>query len=61
MLIQRTHYQNIKKMSIKSGLDSANMGMALFDKKFHPDRLYNIGTDGIPMEDFLLMNPSDLF
>lgn len=48
-------------IEVKSGIDSANFGMAIFDKKFHPDRMYNIGTDGIPMEDFLLMNPSDLF
>lgn len=48
-------------IEVKSGKDAANEGMAIFDKKFHPKALYTVGTDGIPLDDFFRMNPSDLF
>ncbi len=48
-------------VEVKSGKDSNNEGMALFDSKFHPHRLYTVGTDGIPLETFLSVNPEDLF
>lgn len=48
-------------IEVKSGKDSTNTGMAIFDSKFHPSSLYTVGTDGIPIKDFLLMKPSDLF
>lgn len=48
-------------IEVKSGKDSANEGMSIFDAKFHPAALYTIGTDGISLEDFLKINPADLF
>ncbi len=48
-------------LEVKSGKDSTNAGMARFDAQFHPTALYTIGTDGIPLEQFLRMKPSDLF
>lgn len=48
-------------IEVKSGKDSHNDGMALFDARFHPSAIYTVGTDGIPMEEFLRMNPADLF
>lgn len=48
-------------LEVKSGSDSINNGMAAFDKLYHPQAIYLIGTDGIPLQDFFLMNPSDLF
>lgn len=48
-------------VEVKSGKDSSNEGMALFDSKFHPHRLYTVGTDGIPLETFLSASPEDLF
>lgn len=51
----------IVAIEVKSGKDSTNEGMGVFDAKFRPSALYTIGTDGIDMEDFLRMNPSDLF
>lgn len=47
-------------LEVKSGRNSTNDGMGLFDSKFHPFALYTIGTGGIDMEEFLRMNPADL-
>jgi predicted AAA+ superfamily ATPase len=48
-------------LEVKSGQDSANRGMSLFDEEFHPRGVHIIGTGGIPVEQFLTMNPADLF
>jgi predicted AAA+ superfamily ATPase len=48
-------------LEVKSGHKSVNKGLALFDQEFHPQRLFLIGTDGIPFEEFLSMNPIQLF
>ncbi|MDR2969750.1 MAG: ATP-binding protein [Tannerellaceae bacterium] len=48
-------------IEVKSGKGSANKGMAMFDEEFHPRGIYIVGTDGIPVEQFLTMNPADLF
>lgn len=48
-------------IEVKSGKDSANKGMALFDEEFHPHGVFLVGTDGIPIEQFLTMNPAELF
>lgn len=48
-------------LEVKSGKDSTNVGLSLFDNEFHPRGLYTVGTDGIPFEQFLSMNPADLF
>lgn len=48
-------------LEVKSGTDSINNGMSTFDKLYHPQAIYIIGTDGIPLQEFFLMNPSDLF
>ncbi len=48
-------------IEVKSGKDSTNAGMAKFDSLYHPTALYTIGTDGIPLEDFLQLNPIQLF
>lgn len=47
-------------IEVKSGKDSTNDGMGVFDSKFHPKALYTIGTDGLSIEEFLKMNPTDL-
>jgi len=56
-MFERSVLQDINK----SGKDSTNVGMSLFNEDFHPRGLYTIGTDGIPFEQFLCMNPADLF
>jgi predicted AAA+ superfamily ATPase len=48
-------------LEVKSGHHSVNKGLALFDKEFQPYKLFLIGTDGIPLEEFLSMNPVKLF
>ena len=48
-------------IEVKSGRDSTNKGMSLFNEEFHPQSLYTIGTNGIPFEEFLSMNPADLY
>ncbi len=48
-------------LEVKSGRESTNLGLSLFNDEFHPRGLYTIGTDGIPFEQFLSMNPADLF
>jgi len=52
---------DIIALEVKSGKDSTNIGMSFFNDDFHPRGLYTIGTDGIPFEQFLSMNPADLF
>ncbi|MDR1456182.1 MAG: ATP-binding protein [Tannerella sp.] len=48
-------------LEVKSGKDSTNLGLSLFNDEFHPRGLYTVGTNGIPLERFLGMNPADLF
>jgi predicted AAA+ superfamily ATPase len=51
----------IVALEIKSGHDSANKGLTLFDHEFHPHGLFLIGTNGIPFAEFLKLNPVGLF
>jgi predicted AAA+ superfamily ATPase len=53
--------KDIVAIEVKSGKDSANVGLSLFNDEFHSRGLYTIGTDGIPFEQFFSMNPADLF
>ena len=48
-------------LEVKSGHNSINKGLTLFDQEFHPYKLFLIGTDGVPLEEFLSMNPVELF
>ena len=48
-------------IEVKSGKDSTSKGLDLYDKEFHPHGLFIVGTDGIPFEFFLSMNPMELF
>ena len=48
-------------IEVKSGKDSASKGLSLFDNEFHPYGLFTVGTNGIPFETFLSMNPAELF
>ena len=51
----------IVALEVKSGKDSTNKGLSLFNNEFHPHKILLIGTDGIPFEQFLSMNPAELF
>ena len=48
-------------VEVKSGKDSTNVGMSIFDNMYHPVRLYTVGTDGMPIEEFLRTDPKELF
>ena len=48
-------------IEVKSGKDSSNKGLSIFNEEFHPRAVYIVGTDGIPFETFLGMNPAELF
>ena len=48
-------------LEIKSGAKAENKGIAIFDKTFHPTKILLVGTGGIPYNEFLKMNPEELF
>jgi len=58
-VIERSH--EIIAIEVKSGKDSYNNGLTIFNDMFHPKRLFTVGTDGIPLEDFLSSDPALLF
>lgn len=51
----------IVALEVKSGKGSVSKGLTLFDEEFHPYGIFTIGRNGIPFEQFLSMNPTDLF
>lgn len=48
-------------IEVKSGIDSQNEGIAMFDALYHPKHIFTVGTDGIPLDVFLASDPSTLF
>jgi hypothetical protein len=48
-------------LEIKSGAKAENKGMKIFNEAFHPDKMLIIGTSGIPYDEFLKINPKELF
>ena len=48
-------------LEVKSGMKEENAGIALFSDKFHPDKILLVGTGGIPYDEFLKINPKELF
>ena len=48
-------------IEVKSGLARGSTGMKSFKKIFKPEKIYMIGKDGFSWQDFLSMEPSQLF
>jgi predicted AAA+ superfamily ATPase len=48
-------------LEVKSGQKASNTGMSVFTKKFNPLRSLLVGTGGIPYNEFLKIDPKDLF
>jgi len=48
-------------LEVKSGSSQSTSGMEAFKKKFDPDKVLLVGNSGLPWQDFLKMNPTDLF
>ena len=48
-------------LEVSSGEAHKRIGMETFQKRFHPHRILLIGKTGIPLHEFLLTNPGNLF
>ena len=48
-------------LEVKSSVSADNAGMGVFNDKFHPNKMLIVGTSGIPYEEFLKINPKELF
>lgn len=48
-------------LEVKSGASGNTSGMAAFQKRFSPDKILLIGSAGLPWQDFLNVNPLELF
>ena len=48
-------------LEVKSGMKAENARMGVFAEKFHPEKVLLVGTSGIPYEEFLKINPRELF
>ncbi len=48
-------------LEVKSGVIKKSSGMAAFQKQFKPKKVLLIGNAGLPWQDFLKMNPKELF
>ena len=47
-------------IEVKSGRRGANNGLKVFSDKFHPQQSFVVGTEGIPVEEFLTWNMENL-
>lgn len=48
-------------IEVKSGSSNFHKGTAVFKGKYHPHKVLLVGESGISLEDFLRINPVDLF
>ena len=48
-------------LEVKSGMKAENTGIGVYAEKFHPEKVLLVGTGGIPYEEFLKINPRELF
>ncbi|NOX19065.1 MAG: ATP-binding protein [Chlorobi bacterium] len=53
--------EQIIALEVKSGKGKNVKGLAAFNSQFHPKKILNVGRDGIAWEEFLKINPIDLF
>ena len=48
-------------IEVKSGTKANNKGMGVFAERFYTDKILFVGTGGIPYDEFLKINPKDVF
>ena len=48
-------------LEVKSGIRADNAGMGVFAERFHTEKVLLVGTGGIPYDEFLKINPKELF
>ena len=53
--------EKIIGIEVKSGLGKRTGGMQAFSKKFSPEKVLLVGDDGLPWQEFLELNPKELF
>jgi predicted AAA+ superfamily ATPase len=58
-VMERNH--EIIGLEVKTGKDSINRGLSVFNSMFRPKHIFTIGTDGIDFEAFFRMNPKTFF
>lgn len=58
-IVERNH--KVWAIEVKSGKRGMNKGLGLFREAFNPYRAFIVGTDGIPVEEFLAANLDDFF
>lgn len=58
-IVERNH--KVWAIEVKSGKRGMNKGLGLFRETFNPYRAFVVGTDGIPVEEFLAANLDDFF
>ena len=58
-IVERNH--KVWAIEVKSGKRGMNKGLGLFREAFNPYRAFIVGTDGIPVEEFLTANLDDFF
>lgn len=55
------HKGKIIGIEVKSGTTAKTTGMDVFSKKFKPDKVILTGKSGIPLQEFLTINPIEFF
>lgn len=53
--------ERIVALEVKSGFRTASSGIEAFKRKFSGSKILLIGNGGLPISEFLKMNPADLF
>lgn len=48
-------------LEVKSGAKISTAGMGTFKTQFNPDKVLLVGSSGLPWQEFLKINPADLF
>ncbi len=48
-------------LEVKSGVTQSSSGISVFKKTFNPDKVLLVGNTGLSWQDFLKLNPAELF
>lgn len=60
-MIQRSYFQTIVAVEVKSNHDKDTSGLHVFSELYHPHRSVLVGEGGIPAETFLHSDLKELF
>ncbi|PKP15792.1 MAG: hypothetical protein CVU06_15895 [Bacteroidetes bacterium HGW-Bacteroidetes-22] len=48
-------------LEVKSGMKAENAGLGIFAERFHPEKVFLVGTGGIPYEEFYRLIQKNCF